>query len=197
MNKIDYEYKSTILKTDLCKRISAIDKATYLNCIDGVVSDSDLDNKYFDLLLQYDFNDIQEARKINKASYGRVKRLKERITDMLSNGHCIFCTFTFSDKVLNETSADTRRQYVRRYLKSYNCQYVGNIDFGKDTGREHYHALVRIDKMSNTGWTYGHQWLEHVHVRGASSVKLAKYISKLTNHAIKETTKRSVLIYSR
>jgi len=206
---IDYKYKSTILKTDLCKRINAIDKRTYLNTQDGIIQDYDLDNKYFDLLLEYDYKDIQEARKINKASYGRVKRLKERITDMLSSGHCIFCTFNFNDAVLNDTSADTRRQYVRRYLSSFNCKYVANIDFGSDkeytdrkgnkrkgTSREHYHALVCIDRLP-MNWSYGYQFLEHVRVKSSSDIKLSKYISKLTNHAIKETTKRSCVIYSR
>lgn len=206
---IDYKYKSIILKTDLCKRISAIDKRTYLNAIEGIVGDKELDDKYFDLLMSYDYKAISEARKINKASYGRVKRLRERVADMLTNGHCIFATFNFSDDVLNNTSADTRKQYVRKYLKSFNCQYIANIDFGTDkeytdrkgikrkgTSREHYHALVRIDKLPMT-WQYGYSFLEHVRIKDKTDIKLSKYISKLSNHAIKETTKRCCLIYSR
>ena len=206
---IDYKYKSTILKTDLCKHINRIDKQTYINNQEGVIQDYDLDNQYFDLLLQYDFKDIQEARKINKATYSRVKRLRERIKDMLSNGTCIFCTFNFKDSVLNDTTADTRRQYVRKYLKQFNCMYVANIDYGSDkeytdrkgkkrkgTSREHYHALICIDKLP-LEWPYGYQYLERVKVYGSTNTKLSKYISKLSNHAIKETTRRSALIYSR
>lgn len=209
MSDIDYKYKSRILKTDLCKRINAIDKKTYLNNCEGIVQDNELDNAYFDLLLQYDYKDVEEARKINKASFYRVRRLKNRITDMLTNGHCIFATFNFSDDVLNSTTQETRRQYVRKYLKQFNCMYVANIDFGSDkeyidrkgqvrvgTNREHYHALICIDKLP-LNWSYGYQFLEHVRVRKSSDVKLSKYISKLTNHAIKETTRRSCLIYSR
>lgn len=209
MAKIDYGYKSIILKTDLCKRINAIDRQTYINSQNGIVQDYDLDNTYFDLLMQYDYKDVEEARKIVKANFYRVKRLKKRITDMLSNGHCIFCTFNFSDDVLKDTSAETRRQYVRRYLKQFNCAYIANIDFGSDkeyidrkgqtrvaTKREHYHALIQIDKVPFM-WSYGFQCYEHVRVRSKTDVKLSKYISKLTNHAIKETTKRSCIIYSR
>lgn len=209
MAVIDYKYKSTILKTDLCKRINAIDKKTYLNSLDGVIQDYDLDNKYFNLLNEYDYKDIQEARKINKASFYRIRRLKERVTNMLLSGHCIFCTFNFRDDVLNSTTADTRRQYVRKYLKQFNCLYVANIDFGSDkeytdrkgnkrkgTSREHYHALICIDKLP-MNWTLGFQFLEHVRIKNSTDVKLSKYISKLSNHAIKETTKRSCLIYSR
>lgn len=209
MSKVDYRYKSTILKTDLCKRINVIDKQTYLNSIDGIIEDNALDNKYFDLLNEYDFKAIEEARKINKASFYRIRRLKERITNMLKSGHCIFCTFNFNDKTLNETSAETRRKYIRRYLKQFNCSYVANIDFGSDkeyidrkghkrvgTSREHYHALVQIDRLPMK-WSHGYQYLEHVHIKSSTDVRLSKYISKLSNHAIKETTKRSCLIYSR
>jgi len=209
MAKIDYGYKSSILKTDLCKKINIIDKKTYLNSVYGVVSDSKLDNDYFDLCLEYDYKDISEARKINKATWQRVKRLKDRVTTMLTEGHCIFCTFNFSDEVLERTSFDTRRQYVRRYLSSFNCRYIANIDFGSDkeyidrkgnkrkgTSREHYHALVCIEKLP-LNWPYGYQFLEHVRVATNSNIKLSKYISKLTNHCIKETTKRCCLIYSR
>lgn len=210
MAQVDYAYKSSILKTDLCKRINYIDKRTFLNNMDGVVSDNDLDNKYFDLLLQYTYKDVLEARKINKANFYRVRRLVKRISDMLVSGHCIFCTFNFSDDVLNNTSVETRRQYVRKYLKQYRCTYVANIDFGGNhhyidrqgkervaTNREHYHALISIDKLPKDGWLYGFQWLEHVRLTSTSDIKLSKYISKLTNHAIKETTKRTAIIYSR
>lgn len=209
MASIDYKYKSSILKTDLCKRINAIDKKTYLNGQDGIVQDYDLDNTYFDLLLQYGYKDIQEARKINKASFYRVRRLKNRVADMLTKGHCIFATFNFTDDVLNNTNEETRRKYVRRYLKHFNCDYVANIDFGSDkeykdrkgnirkaTSREHYHALICIDKMP-LEWPHGYQFLEHVRLKDKCDIKLSKYISKLTNHAIKETTRRSCLIYSR
>lgn len=209
MAVIDYKYKSTILKTDLCKRINKIDKQSYINSLDGVIYDNELDSSYFDLLMQYDYKDIQEARKINKANFYRVRRLRQRVADMLIKGHCIFCTFNFTDEVLRDTSADTRRQYVRRYLSGFNCDYIANIDFGSDkeyidrkgkvrkgTSREHYHALVCIDKLP-MNWSYGYQFLEHVRVKSSSDIKLSKYISKLSNHAIKETTKRCCLIYSR
>lgn len=209
MAKIDYVKKSSILKTDLCKRINAIDRRTYLNSIDGVVTDNELDNKYFDLLNEYDYKDIKEARNINKATFQRSKRLIDRVAYMLEKGHCIFCTFNFSDEVLNNTSPDTRRQYVRRHLKALKCSYIANIDFGSDkeyidrkgnirkgTSREHYHALIQIDKMP-MNWNYGYEFLEHVRIKDSTDIKLSKYISKLSNHAIKETTKRSCIIYSR
>ncbi len=207
---IDYVYKSTILKTDLCKRVNKLDKQRYLNSIDGIITDYDLDSQYFDLVLDYGSKAVEEASKINKARFYRAKRLETRISNMLEDGHCIFCTFNFRDEVLANTSIETRRKYITKFLKSFNCQYVANIDFGSDkeytdrkgrkqkgTSREHYHALVCIDKLPSNAWPYGYQWLEHVRVKDNCSRKISKYISKLTNHAIKESTKRYALIYSR
>lgn len=137
-----------------------------------------------------------EAKKINDAYYHRVKRLKKKIAKMLESGNCIFLTFTFTDKILETTNADTRRQKVRRFLSSYNCNYVANIDFGAKNGREHYHALIQCDKVDYNAFDYGA--LNGERVRSTNDfVKLAKYISKLTNHAIKDTCKGSRMIYNR
>lgn len=137
-----------------------------------------------------------EARKINNAYYNRVKRLKRKIATMLESGNCIFLTFTFTDKILNSTTADTRRQKVRRFLSSYNCDYVANIDFGSKNGREHYHALIQCENVDYSAFNYGA--LNGERVRSTNDfVKLAKYISKLTNHAIKDTCKGSRMIYNR
>lgn len=138
----------------------------------------------------------REAKKINHAYYQRVKRLKDRIKTMLCSGQCIFLTFTFTDDVLLNTNAKTRRQKIVRFLKSYNCPYIANIDFGKQNGREHYHAIIQTNYIDYTAYNYGA--LNGKIVSSTSdNVKLAKYISKLTNHAIKDTTKRNSIIYSR
>ena len=196
MSKIDYVYKSKILKTDLCKKINKIDTLTFINSRDyGIVNDSSLDDSYFDLLLQYDYKDIQEARKINKASYNRYKRLKNRIMTYLQSGKCIFATLTFRDEVLNNTSLETRRKYVQRYLKSISTFYVANIDFGSTTEREHYHAVILKDFIDEQ-WEYGFTWFEKIRY-SLSNEKISEYLTKLTNHSIKESTKRYALIYSR
>ena len=138
----------------------------------------------------------KEAQKINHAYICRVKRLKKKIATMLESGNCIFLTFTFTDLVLEKTNADTRRQKVRRFLSAYNCEYVANIDFGKKNGREHYHALIQCDKVDYSAFDYGA--VNGERVRSTNDfVKLAKYISKLTNHAIKDTAKGSRIIYNR
>lgn len=148
-------------------------------------------------------NELKECFKINHAEYERTKRLKNRVATMLLNGSCIFLTLTFTDATLKETTPQQRRVAVSRYLKQYNCMYVANIDFGKDktkTMREHYHALINCDKVEFESWRrYGNINAERIRNRDIESdkTKLSKYIAKLSNHAIKETTKRSSLMYSR
>ena len=212
---VDYALKSRILKTNCCKRVNAIDKATFLNTREGVVFDQELEYKYFDLVNEFGLETVKEARKINKATFYRYNRLRDRVSTMLDSGNCIWCTFTFDDDAL-KTSPDTRRQYVRRYLNAFNCPYIANIDYGHDneyisrhkkvqkgTEREHYHALILIDKMPLT-WSNGWCFYERVKTKDKEGNKLenvdrkiGKYISKLTNHAIKESTKGCRVIYSR
>lgn len=137
---------------------------------------------------------LGECKRLFNAERKRVGRLKKRISYML-NFNCIFLTFTFTDSVLKTCSELTLRTYVVRALKNYSDYYVANIDFGKKNGRLHYHALVVADKVNYNTWTYGA--LNGKKVVNKNSTALSKYIAKLTNHAIKETTKGSRIIYSR
>lgn len=140
----------------------------------------------------------KEACRVNDASYHRTKRLKERIKSMITSGSCIFLTLTFRDDVLKSTSEDTRKQYVRKALKMMSENYIANIDYGKKNEREHYHAIVLADKVLQDYWKYGNLDYERVRAdEDTSPVKIAKYIAKLTNHAIKETVKQNRMIYSR
>lgn len=141
----------------------------------------------------------KEAKMVNEASYKRTKRLKDKILNMLESGSCIFLTLTFKDNVLENTISETRKKYVSRYLKKVSNCYIANIDFGKKNEREHYHALVQCDSVDGKWWreNCGSINFERVIVALDCETKLAKYINKLTNHAIKETTRRNCVIYSR
>jgi len=137
-----------------------------------------------------------EANRVNHANYCRVKRLKNRVSALLEKP-CIFLTLTFTDEVLANTNTDTRRQYVRRYLQQFGS-YVGNIDYGKTNEREHYHAILQYDgKLDYHEWQKKCGNIDFQKVKNPNSVAMSKYISKLTNHAIKETTKGCRIIYSR
>lgn len=71
---------------------------------------------------------------------------------------------------------------------------------GLKNGREHYHAVV-VPKNGNLElkqWhSYGAIKCERIRYKDNSEKRLATYISKLTNHAIKHTAKQNRIIYSR
>ena len=211
---IDYAFKSKVLNEhyDLLNKTKKASLYTYalseyenngviMHCLKHSNEDLfTLNDLLFESIENGLKNEFLECLKINKSSYERTNRLKKRIYDMLVSGNCLFLTLTFNDNTLNETSADTRRQYVRKYLKQFNCKYVANIDFGKENHREHYHAVICADKIDLSSWRiHGNINVERVRNRNIDrdNTRLSKYICKLSNHAIKETTKRSSLIYSR
>lgn len=184
---------------DFVKRIRNFEYQIKLACENGEIAKADF--LYEDMLkflqlledkgivLTEEFKDYQNYR-------NRVKRARKKIENILSLGPCVFLTLTFTDKVLESTSKDTRKRYIKRFLHSISSNYVANIDFGKQNGREHYHAIVQIDKVDFTTWHYGA-------INGKkiafveNPIALAKYIVKLSNHALKLTTKGFKLIYSR
>ena len=160
---------------------------------------------------------FNECYKIVSADVQRKKRLRQRVERIMEKGSTYFLTLTFSDDTLSNTDVKTRRTYVARFLKSVSDDYVGNVDFGKLNGREHYHAVIHSDKLDDIqyqytnrfGWICGDcdqfaDWSKlgfySIKTCGKDEKdkqKLAWYVSKLTNHAVKETTKRNALIYSR
>lgn len=207
----DYELKSLVIGSGFCEIERKISRTMFkyvyeqdrINVDGEALEPSITEEEYLRAINQK--NDIEndaglkflfdEARKINHASYSKRNRLSCRIAKMLKNP-CVFLTFTFRDDVLDSTSEETRRKYVIRALKQMASVYVANIDYGAKNEREHYHAIVQVDSVSNKLWSYGA--LNFEKIRSSSDDKiLAKYIVKLTNHAIKETTKRCHTIYSR
>lgn len=160
---------------------------------------------------------FNECYRIANSEHARRKRLKQRIERIMDSGQCYFVTLTFNDDTLTSTDAKTRRTYVARFLKSVATDYVGNIDFGKLRGREHYHAVISSDKLADAVYTYDKRYgymsisapafsewsrlgFYSIKTCGTSETdkkKLASYTAKLVNHAIKETTRRNALLYSR
>lgn len=160
---------------------------------------------------------FHECEKIVDADKQRKKRLRKRIERIMSKGKAYFITLTFNDQTLLSTDANTRRTYATRLLKTISSDFVGNIDFGKQNGREHFHFVaystllddIKYKFTKKYGWIcsdavqladwskYGFYSIKSCGSDKVDQQKLSWYISKLTNHAIKETTKRSALIFSR
>lgn len=129
----------------------------------------------------------------------KTRKVKEKVNKQLLAGDVVFVTLTFTDDFLKRTNEKTRRAYVRRYLKSQSPCYVANIDFGRQNEREHYHALVQgpIDLAEWRKKKIGNIQVERIPPTSDDLTATAKYLAKLSNHALKASTRFIRLIYSR
>lgn len=205
--KVDYEYKGSIISNNINKQVAKIKKNIYLNNLfenigfynANTFENDSLEIMYDSLCDKFGFRSIIEGIRINDARYHKIRRLKNKIDTIINtNKKSFFLTLTFTNDSLNRLSDKTRRRYVHYYLKSISNNYVANIDFGKRNHREHYHAVVQTDFINSKKWLYGNLDFEEIDITNVKSSEcLSKYVAKLVNHAIKETSKRCVLIYSR
>ena len=205
MSKIDYEFKSVVLNVhqDIIKLQKQFSRENYL--VERIENYDKTKYKYLSEILSHFANEdeymwkvYKECEKINHASYKRNKRLKDRIEQMLLDGNCYFLTLTFSDDTLNRTSDKWRRKSVTYILKEISPEYVANIDYGKKNGREHYHAVIRCDSVPDLSAWKRFGFFNVKLVRSEDDFeKLGKYVGKLTNHAIKNTTRGTRIIYSK
>ena len=194
MNPKDFELKEVILDNGLDREY---DKA-HLKAFQGDSSALECFRSTYGAELS------RVASNVTKSQYRKYKRVRERTTDIVISSQAVFLTLTFSPKTLSNTSEATRRKYVRRYLKSQSPEYVANIDYGNKNEREHYHAVVYSpnQKIDLAPWRkYGFIFADKVRTKQASEKRLAKYITKLTRHALKKSTHDGTLtprlIYAR
>lgn len=191
IRRIIYLYSSQFDRENMRNLIS---KEQYDNALDCYLNFSKLD-KYLERLIIYD----------NQKS----SRLNKRVEKMLNEFRVpVFFTITFTDEVLESTSSEFRRNEVKKWLKE-NCEdYVANIDFGdsekyfddlgiirQGTHREHYHAITS-NIINGDTWLYGFAYGEVIK-RSSDSKAMSKYLCKLTNHALKRSTKFNRVIYCR
>lgn len=125
-------------------------------------------------------------------------RLRKRIDLILEKDNLFFLTFTFDDKQFKGhklPSQQTLRKYVNRWLNWYVNDYVGNVDFGGEKGRIHFHAVVsaKDNIILGNSWFYGA--LNFKRIKTKNDKALALYVNKLCNHALKESTKQQYLLF--
>lgn len=208
------ELKQVVLKmheqTGILDYVSAYNNHLYKLHYNLISREEYKNNSYYQKVQQFlqpyfeHYPDILiECDKILDSLKKRKQRLNKRLNLMLNTYDTnTFITLTFNDVALNSTSTEQRRLKVRQYLKHFDC-YVGNIDFGKENNREHYHAVVsgkvttELRELYNKLFYGSNINFKKITTSKKSAEKLAKYVAKLTNHALKETTQRQALIYSR
>lgn len=150
--------------------------------------------KYIELSKDIGIINLDQCHKIDHNKYKRTTRLRNRVSSLIKSGKAYFITLTFTDEVLSTTDEAKRRLLVVRFLKQHSSEYVANIDYGKTTEREHYHAITNCDIEK---WPYGYYLSKAIAPNLESETRLPMYITKLTHHALKKTVRGSSLIYSR
>lgn len=143
---------------------------------------------------KYDSKTKCEILRYYSAENQVLRRLKNKIAQMLLSGRCYFLSLTFTDLVLESTSPEWRRKLVTYWLKDNTEMYVANKDYGKKYKREHYHAVVKADYIDISGWL-DRGAMKWGLVEYKSPDTLRKYMYKLSNHGVKHNT--DGLIYSR
>lgn len=165
---------------------------------DGAMDYSEALELYSIMQDKYGLEACNTAEQLARRRSEKLSRVRRRIKNILKDyPESVFVTLTFDDECLNNTSSDTRRRYVHYWLKCQSDAYIANIDFGEKKGREHYHAVVGglVDPKT---WTHGACNVKRIRIDDKrSSTKIAKYILKLANHALKSTTECHKPIYSR
>lgn len=192
--------KKFVVESGLYQRYAKARHNTYLQSV-GETYEGETLNDFECFLAREDcyrwFEIVQECERIGSTSRQRIKRLKERVKALLSEGECLFLTLTFSESVLHNTDTKQRRALVKDYLNALSCDYIANIDFGKVNEREHYHAVVSCGKVDYTLWhKNGAIRGEKVRLKGKSGDNIARYIDKLSLHALKDTTYRNRMLFS-
>ena len=198
-SKYNKDFKVKVLEDEVVKNLIATKKDNYKN---GVAIPFEINGETIYIqtwetycsMMRGESAEFDCACLMIRGKQAKARKVKEKITNIVMNHNAVFLTLTFTDEVLSKTSEKTRRKYVSRYLKECSDEYVGNIDFSPEIGREHYHAIVcgRVDLKK---WLYGFAYAEKIRAHDRDLCKLSKYITKLTAHALKVDATR--LIYSR
>lgn len=157
--------------------------------------------RYYAFKEQKPFEYDPQFEKLLNARIQKVGRIKKRLLYLLIRYNYIwFCTFTFSDKYINK-SERTKRDLIKKYLNTHDFKYILNIDYGKNTQRQHFHCILATDIDMDINQYFQNFYpcfsLSISCKKGVDDLKrLTKYIDKLVNHCIKATTNRQRLVYN-
>lgn len=147
---------------------------------------------------EYDHN----FEKLLNARIQKVGRIKKRLLYLLIRYKYIwFCTFTFNNNYINKCER-TKRDLIKSVLNTHDFKYILNIDYGKNTQRQHFHCIIATDidmdlnQYFQTFYSGGFSLSIQCKKGLDDLTRLTKYIDKLVNHCIKSTTNRQRLVYN-
>jgi hypothetical protein len=144
------------------------------------------------------------------AYYKHEYRCKNRITEVITQPHPTFMTFT-RDNDHNDRPIEKSLRDIKKALNELGAtQYIINTDYGDKNGRLHFHVIATfpsqvdyitvknqkyIKNIEQYGYKDGHVHVEFISHETDTDKRLQKYITKVYNHAHKHTS--GVIIYSK
>lgn len=133
--------------------------------------------------------------------YNKFSRIKKRLVYLLNHRKNLwFCTFTFDEDYINKCDR-TKRDLIKDVLSDKDFLYMMNVDYGKKTEREHYHVILGTDYDIDLDSFIHYYYPCHCNAKLINRceddlIRLSKYINKLSNHCIKDSTKKKKMYFS-
>lgn len=152
-------------------------------------------------LHKFTADELKESEKIRKNTQQQRVKIKKHLKYLFGRNDfdLYFVTFNFSPETLEKTNANTRKQKVRKTATKAD-DFILNIDYGSQTEREHYHAIIALYKARKEeykpdgkhiklkcfdSYDYGFYDVKKIR-RGEKDLdKLSDYEAKLTAHSLK------------
>lgn len=159
-------------------------------------------NRFLSFKNNLPFETNEEYERLLNARVNKVGRIKKRLLYLLIRYEYIwFCTFTFNNNYINKCER-TKRDLIKQVLNKYDFKYILNIDYGKQTQRQHFHCILAtnfdldINKLFQENYSGGFSKSIQCKKGLDDFKRLTKYIDKLVNHCIKATTNKQRLVYN-
>ena len=151
-----------------------------LNCVFSETKKEVFENCFYDEFTEEEIK--KYIRQINNI-YSKRYRIREKLKKW---EEIYFITLTFDNKNIDK-SERTIRDKLQEIFKNKN--YIAVEDYGKTTNRKHYHVMVD-EKTNLENWKWGFYLQLKVDNNKEDKARLAKYLTKLTNHNIKKGVKK-------
>ena len=149
------------------------------------------------------FQKDKKLESILSSRYQKISRIKKRFIFLIARyKYLYFVTFTFNDYYINLCDR-SRKDLIKSSLYGFSSdiKYILNIDYGKKNERLHYHCIVATNDDSDlNSFLNDHypcfSYTEKIRISKEDLKRTSKYINKLSNHAIKDTTLSSRVLYN-
>lgn len=141
------------------------------------------------------YEDKDLDRKLN-SRYQRISRMRKRLFYLVSRyKYLYFCTFTFDDYYISLCER-SQKDLIKKSLLQFdpNIKMILNVDYGKKTERLHYHCICatncNCDLSIFLKFVYPcFSFVEKINFSTLDFTRVLKYVDKLSNHALKDSTK--------